>query len=48
MLGTVISIKLLINAGVAITFYFKGRPDMALMFAGFAVADAGSLWVATR
>lgn len=48
MLGAVISIKLLINAGVAITFFIRGRPDLALMFAGFAVADAGSLWVATR
>lgn len=48
MIAAVILLKLLINAGVAIAFFVKGKFDLAMMFIGFAVADGGAAWVALR
>jgi hypothetical protein len=44
----VIIIKLLINAGVAIAFCVRGKLDLAMMFVGFAIADAGAFWVTLK
>lgn len=39
-----ILVKLAINFGIAAS-YAKTHPPVALMFAGFVLADAGSLWL---
>jgi hypothetical protein len=39
-----IAVKLAINLGIA-AHYFRTHPPVSLMFAGFVLADAGSLWL---
>ena len=39
-----ILVKLAINLGIA-SYWVRTSPALALMFAGFAIADAGSWWV---
>lgn len=48
MIGLVIIVKLLINAGVAVAFGIKGKFDLAMMFIGFAIADGGAFWVTLK
>lgn len=48
MIAAVIIVKLLINAGVATAFCIKGKFDLAMMFVGFAIADAGAFWVTLK
>lgn len=48
MIAAGLTIKLLINVATSIAFLHRGRAELALMFIGFAVADAGALWVASK
>lgn len=48
MISIGLGTKFIINVATAIAFLYRGRGELALMFAGFAVADAGAFWIAMK
>lgn len=44
MSGWLIGIVTVIYCGVAISFWFEGKPGMALTFLGYSVANVGLIW----
>lgn len=39
-------VKTVLDTAITVSFAVRGRVDLAVMFAGYALADAGAAWVA--
>lgn len=48
MSAWLIGVVTVIYCAVAVSFYLEGRPQMAIAFAGYALANIGFIWEALR